>query len=105
MIEVIPKLLLEINKWDYCTLNILKREVIYCCFNTCTTAAAALLLFMVASSETFELLACTNSSYAIFDVLTRFDHDYWVDYAFGKKDEERAKWNEKDPNRKRKKYG
>ena len=103
VMDNIPKMLVEVSEWDYCTIDILKREVVFRCFESCSTAEAAELLFMMAGSKTFELLVSTNSKFKTFDVLTRFDFDYYRDYAFGKKDKDRAKWKEHMGPKKRKK--
>ena len=102
--KLLPSLLLEIADFTHCSLEILKREVIYRLFDSCTSAPAAELLYMMANSRTFELTAIMNEKFEKYEVSTRFDFDYYKDYASGLEDEERVKFHQnKKSKRKRKK--
>ena len=99
--KLLPSLLLEITDFTYCSLEMLKREVIYRLFDSCTSAPAAELLYMMANSRTFEMMAITNKKFEKYEVATRFDYNYYKDYAFGIEDKERVKFHSENNKKKR----
>ena len=89
-VNLIPALMKEVESFEYCALHILKKEVLYRLFDACDSADAAELLYDMSNSKTFSMHAIQTKSYDTFDVITTFDNDFEVDYAFGKADKERV---------------
>ena len=86
--NLVPKLLAEIESFSYCSIAILKKEILYKMFASCEDVHSTELLYEMASCKKFDIIACEEKDRLKFDVITRFDFDMKQGWAFGKPDKD-----------------
>ena len=82
-------LLQELEEFDFCVVNILKKQYLYRLFECIDSCEATTFLFKMAETKEFDLLA--RSSDDNFEVVTVFDRNFGgTECAFGKPDGDRV---------------
>ena len=86
----VPDFQVDIEEFNFCTISVLKKLAVFKVIRSCEDSCSATLIYEMSNCHQFELIATPGVTFHTFDVITRFGCDPDLQYALGKKDEERV---------------
>ena len=86
--EFIPKLLQELEQFDFCVVSMLQKQYLYRLIECCDSVEKTTFIFKMANSKDYYLVAKPDKDN--FEVATVFDRAHCTEYGFGKPEEEKV---------------